>query len=116
MARVKRGTISLKRRHNVLKYTSGFHWSRKSKERAAKEALLHAWSHAFKDRRRKKREFRKLWQVRINAAARHESISYSRLIAGIKKAHIELDRKVLSELAVKEPSAFAAIIEKAKKD
>lgn len=110
MPRVKRGTISVKHRRNILKYTKGFHWSRKTKERAAKEALLHAWSHAFKDRRRKKREFRQLWQIRINAAVRSQGLSYSRFIAGLKKANIALDRKVLAELALKAPEAFTELV------
>ncbi|MDP3795247.1 MAG: 50S ribosomal protein L20 [bacterium] len=110
MPRVKRGTISVKRRRNVLKHTKGFHWSRKTKERAAREALLHAWSHAFKDRRRKKREFRQLWQVRINAAVRSEGLSYSRFIAALKKAGVALDRKVLAELAVRSPEAFRELV------
>lgn len=114
MPRVKRGTIALKRRRKILRYTKGFHWSRKSKERAAREALLHAWSHAFKDRRRKKREFRTLWQVRINAAARAQELSYSQLMAGLKKAKVELNRKILAQLANHAPVAFEAVLEKAR--
>lgn len=112
MARIKRGTISIKRRRKVLKYTKGFRWGRKAKERAAREALLHAWSHAFKDRRKRKREFRKLWQVRMNAAARKQGMPYSKFIAGLKTHHIELDRKVLAELAQKVPALFQAVLEK----
>lgn len=114
MARVKRGTISIKRRRNVLRHTKGFRWGRKSKERAAREALLHAWSHAFKDRKRKKREFRALWQIRVNAAARKEGLSYSRLIAALKKAGVALDRKILAALALEEPAAFQTLLERAK--
>src|SRR5579872_6530339 len=106
MPRVKRGTIANKRRTRVLKHTKGFRWSRKSKERAAKEALLHAWTHAFRGRKEKKREFRSLWTVKINAAVRAEGISYSKLIAMLKKNKIELDRKILADLAEREPAIF----------
>ncbi len=85
MTRVKRGVIANKRRKNVLKYTKGFRWSRKSKERAAKEALLHAWVHAFRGRKEKKRDFRRLWQVKINAAVRPEGLNYNRFISALKK-------------------------------
>lgn len=115
MARVKRGIIATKRRRKVLKYTKGFKWSRKSKERAAKEALLHAWSHAFRDRRVKKRTARGLWQIQLNAAVREYGLNYSGFMHGLKKAKIELDRKVLSELARNYPEVFKEIIEKIKK-
>ncbi|MFH1979125.1 MAG: 50S ribosomal protein L20 [Patescibacteria group bacterium] len=114
MTRVKRGTTSLKRRRNVLKQTKGFKWGRKTKERAAKEALLHAFTHAFHDRRKKKREFRKLWQIKINAAARQEELSYSKFIDLLKKAEIGIDRKILALLAEKKPEIFSKIIEKIK--
>ncbi len=114
MARVKRGKIALKRREKILKYAKGFSWSRKSKERAAKEALLHAWTHAYRDRRLKKRTRRALWQVQINAAVREEGLSYSKFINGLKKAKIELDRKVLSDLARNHPDIFKKIVEKVK--
>ncbi|MCF7835640.1 MAG: 50S ribosomal protein L20 [Candidatus Marinimicrobia bacterium] len=112
MVRIKRGTTSLKRRRNVLKQTKGFKWGRKSKERAAKEALVHAYTHAFNDRRKKKGAFRRLWQIRINAAARQNDISYSKLIDLLKKNNIKLDRKILSELAEKKPEVFSEIIKK----
>ncbi len=114
MVRVKRGTIAHKRRKNLLKYAKGFKWGRKSKFRAAKEALMHAWSYAYRDRRRKKREFRTLWQVQINAACRESDLSYSKFIAGLKKNKIELDRKILSQLAKNHPEIFKQIVEKAK--
>ena len=114
MVRVKRGTTAHKRRKNVLKHTKGFRWGRKSKYKAAKEALAHARTYAYRDRRVKKREFRKLWQIQINAACRPCGISYSKFIAGLKKNKIEIDRKILSELAKKRPEIFKKIVEKAK--
>jgi large subunit ribosomal protein L20 len=115
MVRVKRGKASLKRRKNVLKYTKGFRWGRKSKFRAAKTALLHAWEYAYRDRKRKKGDFRKLWQIQINAACRESGLSYSKFIAGLKKNKIGLDRKVLSSLAQNHPEIFKKILEEAKK-
>ena len=114
MVRVKRGTTAHKRRKNILKHAKGFKWGRKSKYKAAKEALAHAWSYAYRDRRTKKRNFRRLWQIQINAACREQGISYSKFIAGLKKNKIELDRKILSELAKKNPEVFKKIVEKAK--
>lgn len=114
MARVKRGKIALKRREKVLKYTKGFKWGRKSKERAAKEALLHAWTHAYRDRRVKKRTARALWQIQLNAAVRQEGLNYSKFMHGLKKANIELDRKVLSQLAREYPDVFKEIVRKVK--
>lgn len=101
----------MKRRRNVLKQTKGFRFGRKSKEREAKVAILHAGAHAFHDRRKKKREMRKLHQIKINAAARIQGISYSKLIGKLKKANVVLDRKVLSQLAEKEPLIFSKILE-----
>ncbi len=114
MPRVKRGIIAIKRRRKILKYTKGFRWGRKSKERAAKEALLHAWTHAYRDRRVKKRTARALWQIQLNAAARIDGLSYSKFMHGLKKAKIELDRKVLSELAREHPEVFKEIVNKTK--
>ncbi len=114
MTRVKRGKSAHKRRKRVIKQTKGFKWRRSKTYRAAKEALAHALSYAYRDRRRIKREFRRLWQVKINAAVRKQDISYSKFIAGLKKAKIELDRKILAELAVKEPEVFEKIVEKVK--
>jgi len=114
MTRVKRGKISIKRRRNVLKQTKGFRNARKSKERAAKEALLHAGSHALAHRRDKKGDRRREWQVRINAGARKNGISYSLLMGALKKKGIELDRKILATLAESHPKVFEAIIKAAK--
>lgn len=110
MPRVKRGKIALKRRHKVLGQTKGFRWQRKSKERAAKEALLHAGRHAFGDRRKKKRNFRALWNIKINAASRENGLSYSKLIFQLKKSGIGLNRKMLAELAEKHPEVFKKIL------
>jgi len=114
MTRVKRGKIAHKKREKLLRYTKGFKWGRKSKERAAKEALLHAWPAAFRGRKEKKRNFRRLWQVQINAAVRPYGLTYSRFIAGLKKQNILLDRKILADLARNEPEVFEKIIEKVK--
>ena len=112
MVRVKRGTTANKRRKNVLKYTKGFRWGRKSKYRLAKEALLHAWSYAYRDRRTKKREFRRLWQIRINSASRKQGITYSKLIKLLKENKIEINRKILSDLIQYNPSVFEKIVDK----
>ncbi len=114
MVRVKRGKSARKRRGYLLKHAKGYRWGRKSKYRAAKEALLHAWSYAYRDRKRKKREFRKLWQVQINAAARELGLSYSKFISGLKKAKIELNRKILAQIAKVHPEVFKKIFEKVK--
>ncbi len=111
MPRVKRGKSAHKHREKILKYTKGFRWGRKSKERAAKEALLHAWSHAFRGRKEKKRVFRKLWNVQINAAARLNGTKYSVLISALAKKNVKLDRKALAELAQYEPAVFKKIVE-----
>lgn len=110
MARVKRGVIAHKKRERILKLTKGFKWGRKSKERAAKEELLHALSRSFKGRKEKKRNSRRLWQVQINAAAREHGVSYGKLMGGLKKKNILLDRKILADLAQHEPQAFAEIV------
>jgi len=114
MVRVKRGKIASKRRKHLLEYAKGFRWGRKAKYRAAKEALMHAWKYAYRDRKAKKREFRQLWQIQINAACHQAGISYSRFIADLKKNKIELDRKILSELAKNHPEIFKKIVEKVK--
>ena len=111
MTRVKKGKIALKRRRNVLAQTKGFRWQRKSKERAAKEALLHAGRHAFGDRRKKKRNMRALWNIKINAASREHGITYSVLMNKFKKNSVLLNRKMLSELAEKHPAIFQKILE-----
>ncbi len=111
MPRVKRGIIAHKKRQKLLKHTKGFRWGRKSKERAAKEALLHAWSRMFRGRKEKKRNFRALWNVRINAAARENGLTYGKFIAALKHKNVKLDRKILADLAAKEPKVFKKIIE-----
>jgi len=112
MTRVKRGTTSVKRRKKILKYTKGFRWGRKSKERAAKEALLHAWSYAFRDRKQKKRDFRRLWNIKINAGVRENDLTYSKFIGALKKNKIAVNRKILADLAENEPEVFKRIVEK----
>jgi large subunit ribosomal protein L20 len=114
MVRVKRGKIKTKKREKLLKQAKGFKWGRKTKYREAKEALMHAWTYQYRDRRRKKREFRQLWQLKINAAAREAGIPYSRFINLLKKNKIELDRKILADLAENRPEIFKKIVEKVK--
>lgn len=113
MPRVKGGVGAHKRRERILKATKGFRWGRKAKTRAAKEALLHAWSRAFRGRKEKKRVFRKLWNVRINAGARAEGVSYSKLFGALRKKNIKLDRKILADLAAHHPEIFKHIVKKA---
>jgi len=115
MPRVKRGVQSHKHRKHLLKHAKGFKYGRKSKFKLAKDALRHAWTYAYRDRKAKKRTFRNLWNLQINALARENGITYSRLISGLKSKKIQLDRKVLSELANKFPEAFLKIIEEVKK-
>jgi large subunit ribosomal protein L20 len=114
MARVKRGTTKNKRRKNILAQTKGYRFDRKSKERVAKEAIRHAGAYAFRDRRAKKRDFRQLFTLRINAAGRENGISYSKLIGALKKSKIALDRKSLAHLAKEHPEAFARILQQIK--
>ncbi|PJA46440.1 50S ribosomal protein L20 [Candidatus Uhrbacteria bacterium CG_4_9_14_3_um_filter_36_7] len=115
MPRVKRGMQHTKRRKNLLRKAKGYMWGRKSKLRLARIAVLKAGVYAYRDRRVKKRDFRRLWQVRINAAVRPEGLSYSRFIALLKEKKIALDRKILSNLAVKHPVVFHQIVEFVKK-
>jgi len=114
MPRIKRGVQASQRRKRLLKHAKGFMWTRSTKYRQAKEALLHAWTHQFADRKKKKRNFRRLWQVKINAGARQNGISYSRLIPLLKKADIELDRKTLAHLAEFKPDTFKRVVESVK--
>jgi large subunit ribosomal protein L20 len=114
MVRVKRGKLAHKRRKHLLKYAKGFRWGRKSKYRAAKEALLHAWKYAYRDRRTKKRERRALWQIQINAACRQYGLSYSKFIYGLKKKKIGLDRKILVAIAQIHPQIFEKIVKEIK--
>jgi len=110
MTRVKRGVQANRKRKRLLKNTKGYMWGRKSKERAAKEALLHAWTHAFRGRKERKREFRKLWQIKINAGARENGTTYSLFIHALKTKNINLNRKMLADLAENEPKVFAEIV------
>jgi large subunit ribosomal protein L20 len=114
MVRVKRGKSAHKRRKNVLKHTKGFRWGRKSKYALAKDAFKHAGRYAYRDRRTKKREIRKLWQIRINAGCKKQGISYNKFIHGLKEKKIEIDRKILAQLAEKYPEIFEKIIKQVK--
>jgi len=114
MTRVKRGVQKRKRKKKIIKQAKGFKWGRKTKYRAAKEALQHAWVYAYRDRRAKKRDFRRLWQIKINAICRANGISYSRFINTLKKNDIIIDRKILAELAQNHPEIFKKILEEAK--
>jgi len=115
MSRVKRGKVATKKRKKILSYTKGFMWGRKDKERLAREALLHAWTNAFRGRKEKKRDMRALWQVKINAATRLHGMKYSTFIAALKKHNVVLDRKILADLAEFEPKVFEAVIAQVKK-
>jgi len=114
MSRVKRGVTARKKRRKILKLAKGFFGARSRLIRTATEAVNKALKYAYRDRRARKRDFRQLWIARINAAARSNNISYSRLINGMKKEGIELDRKILAELAVNDPQGFAQIVVMAK--
>ncbi|UCH92916.1 MAG: 50S ribosomal protein L20 [Candidatus Aminicenantes bacterium] len=114
MARVTRGNKKLLRRKKILKLAKGFFGAKKKNYRTAKEAVERALLYSYRDRRNKKRDLRKLWNVRINAAVRDYGISYSRFIYGLKKTNIKLNRKILSNLAVSEPETFGQIVKKVK--
>jgi large subunit ribosomal protein L20 len=114
MTRVKKGVHALKRRRSVLKQTKGFRHGRSTKERQAKDALLHAGAYAFAHRRDKKSDNRKLWNIKINAGAREAGVSYSKLIGALKKNKIMLDRKILADLAEHNPKTFAEVLKAAK--
>ena len=116
MPRVKRGTIALKKRRKLMKAVKGYRGARSRRVNCAQEAFLHAQQYAYRDRRNKKREIRRLWIARINAACRANGISYSRFMNGLKNAGITLDRKVLAQLAVDDSAAFASIVAKAKEN
>lgn len=112
--RVKRGTTAHRRHKKILKATKGMQHARRSSYRLAKQAVIRALQYAYRDRRTRKRTMRELWIVRINAAAHQHGTTYSRLISGLRKADVKLDRKVLSELAVNNPKAFEAVVKVAK--
>lgn len=116
MPRVKRGVNALKKRNKTLKLAKGYRGARHKKIKSAREAVMHAMAYAYRDRRNKKREFRRLWILRINAAVRSEGLSYNRFMEGLKKAGIEINRKMLADLAVTDVKAFAnfAALAKAK--
>lgn len=115
MARVKTGVVRRRRHKKILKLARGFYSARHKHFRKAKEQLERSLVYAYRDRRRKKRDFRRLWIVRINAACRLNDINYSRFINGLKKAKIELDRKVLADLAMNDAAGFAKVVESVKK-
>ena len=114
MARVKRGVTAGRRHKKILNKAKGYYNARRKVFRAAKQAVIKAGQYAYRGRKLKKRDFRALWIQRINAAAREHEMSYSRLIDGLKKAGIDIDRKMLAELAVKDPAAFGSIVDKVK--
>lgn len=114
MARVKRSVTARARHKKVLKAAKGYYGARSRVYRVAKQAVIKAGQYAYRDRRQKKRQFRNLWIVRINAGARENGISYSQLINGLKKADIVIDRKILADLAMNDKLAFTAVVEQAK--
>ncbi len=114
MTRVKRGVTARARHKKVLKLTKGHYGARHRLFKTANESLIHAQVYAYRDRRRRKRDFRRLWITRINAGSRQHDLSYSRLIHGLKQADVRLDRKILADLAVHEPQAFKAVVDVAK--
>src|SRR5579871_4316166 len=112
MPRVKRGVTAHARHKKILNLAKGYRGRRKNVYRVAKEAVMKAGQYAYRDRRTRKRVFRSLWIARINAAARSHGVTYSRFMAGLKKAAIDIDRKVLADLAVSDPAAFGSIVDK----
>ena len=114
MARVKRGVAAHRRHKRLLAQASGRRGTRSTLVRPAREALFHALVYAYRDRKNRKRDMRRLWIERINAASRQHGLPYGRFIAGLKAAGVEVDRKVLADLAVREPTAFAAMVDTAK--
>ena len=114
MPRVKRGVASKARHNKILGKAKGYYGARSKLYKTAKQAVIKAGQYAYRDRRQRKRQFRALWIARINAASRLHDLSYSRFISGLKKAEIDLDRKVLADIAVHDPAAFGAIAEQAK--
>ena len=114
MSRVKRGSVSRQRHKKVLKLAKGFRGQRSKIFKVANQAVMKSLSYAYRDRRNKRRDLRSLWIMRINAAVRIHGLSYSRFINGLKKANIELNRKFLADMAVRQPDAFAQVVEKAK--
>ena len=113
MARVKRGVAAKKRHKKVLKQARGYYGNKSRSYRAANEQVMHSGNYAFRDRRARKGEFRRLWIQRINAAARQNGTSYSKLVNGLNAAGVQVDRKILSDMAVNDPEAFSKLVEKA---
>ena len=114
MARVKRGVMTRKRHHKLLDQAKGFRGARSRHYKVAHEAVMHALAYAYRDRRNRKRDFRRLWIQRINAAARAEGLTYNRFIQGLNLAGVEVDRKILADLAVNDPATFSTLVETAK--
>ena len=114
MARVKGGVVSRKRRKRILKLAKGYYGAKHILFRTAKEQVMNSYYYAYRDRRQKKRDFRKLWITRINAAARQNGLSYSKFMHGLKLAGVDINRKMLSEMAISEPEAFKALVDVAK--
>ena len=114
MPRVKRGVTARKRRNRILNEAKGYYGARSKLFKTAREAVEKGWRYAYRDRKQRKRTFRALWITRINAAARENGLSYSRLINGLKLANVEVDRKILAQLAVTDPQAFGALADLAK--
>ena len=114
MPRVKRAVTAHKKRRTMLTRAKGYYGAKRRTYRAAKEQVQHSMQYAYRDRRNKKREIRRLWITRINAACRLNDMSYSQFMNGLKKANIELDRKILSDMAINDPASFAKLVEAAK--
>lgn len=114
MPRVSTNVARLKRKNKILKHAKGYFGRRKNLYKTAKEAVERGWVYAYRDRKNRKRDFRRLWIVRINAAARQHELSYSRFMNGLKLAGVEINRKVLADLAVRDPKAFAAVVDQAR--
>lgn len=114
MARVKGGTVTRKRRKRMLKLAKGYYGSKHTLFKTAKEQVMNSYNYAYRDRRQKKRDFRKLWIARINAAARMNGLSYSKLMHGLKLAEIDINRKMLADLAVHDAAVFTALADQAK--
>jgi large subunit ribosomal protein L20 len=114
MPRVKRGVAARKRKNRILRQAKGYFGARSRLLKTAREAVEKGWKYAYRDRRQRKREFRRLWIARINAAAREHDLSYSRMVYGLKQAGVEVDRKMLAQLALEDPKAFGDLAELAK--
>ena len=114
MARVKRGVVAHRKHRAIIQRAKGFRYSRKLLFKPANEAVLHSLAYAFRDRRQRKRDFRRLWIARINAAARQSGLPYNRFMYGLRQAGVEIDRKVLADLAVRDSGSFARLVEVAK--